>query len=94
MNDHNYKPYVLFVCDPEKNHSCGKQGCHINGGLCKLTSEMEYAMQDKDGYLVGAMYYDHLDPDCTELVRAEPMKGFSKGSFNIRVIKAIKGGIQ
>lgn len=44
------KPHVmeggqyLYECDPEKNVTCTKTGCHIHGGLCHLTRIEEYAV--------------------------------------------------
>lgn len=28
---------VLYVCDPDKNTECSKEGCYIHGGACCLT---------------------------------------------------------
>ena len=92
MSDRECQPYVLFVCDPTKNPNCSKSGCYLNGGRCELTTYPERALEDKDGYLVGAINYDWKYDKA--IARAKPIEGFGEGSFDIRVIKAEKGGIQ
>lgn len=34
-----------YVCDPEKNVNCKKTNCHLNGGPCKHTANINYAKQ-------------------------------------------------
>lgn len=34
---------MYFVCDPEKNIFCKKKTCHLNGGRCTLTTDINYA---------------------------------------------------
>lgn len=34
---------TLYRCDPEKNVSCKKTGCYVNGGPCFMTSKKEYS---------------------------------------------------
>lgn len=36
----------LYECDPEKNDSCKKTGCHIHNGECYYTTHEQYR---KDG---------------------------------------------
>lgn len=32
-----------YLCDPEKNTECSKSHCWLNGGLCKITTNWDYA---------------------------------------------------
>ena len=32
----------LYLCDPEKNESCPKDGCYILGGPCRHTTDKAY----------------------------------------------------
>ena len=34
----------LYRCDPDKNISCSKKWCYTNGGECKHTTHLKYAM--------------------------------------------------
>ena len=93
MNDRECQPRILFTCDPEKNPNCPKNGCYLNGGGCSSTSNPEHAKTDKGGYFqVDFVNYDREYDNI--VVRAKPMEGFGKGSFDIQVIKVEKGGIQ
>ena len=38
-----------YLCDPEKNTECRKTMCFQKGGLCKKTSNPEYAKKDENG---------------------------------------------
>lgn len=33
-----------YRCDPTLNVNCGKSDCYINGGVCSLTSNPEFAI--------------------------------------------------
>lgn len=92
MNDREYQPCILFTCDPEKNPNCSKTGCYLNGGKCSSTTHPEYAKQDENGYLVDMVNYDREYDGV--IIRAKRVEGIDKGSFDIRVIKVEKGGIQ
>lgn len=46
MNQMNFKD--LYLCNPGKAITCGKQGCHANSGPCYLTTNPDYA-EEKDG---------------------------------------------
>lgn len=37
---------TLYRCDPEKNASCKKTGCYVNGGPCFMTSKKEDRLMD------------------------------------------------
>lgn len=39
----------LYECDASKNASCNKFGCYLNGWECHLTSNIDYALLDKEG---------------------------------------------
>ena len=39
------EPKTYFVCDPNKNTVCKKTNCHLNGGPCTHTTELDYAKQ-------------------------------------------------
>lgn len=39
----------LYECDASKNVSCNKFGCYLNGWVCHLTSDIDYALLDKEG---------------------------------------------
>lgn len=39
---------TLYLCNPGKAVTCGKQGCHANSGPCYLTTNQDYA-EEKDG---------------------------------------------
>lgn len=39
---------TLYLCDPGKAGTCGKQGCHANSGPCYITTNPDYA-EEKDG---------------------------------------------
>ena len=30
----------LYLCDPNKNAECKKTACHINGGSCRMTTDI------------------------------------------------------
>lgn len=92
MSDREYQPCILFTCDPEKNPNCSKTGCYLNGGQCSSTTHPEYAKQDENGYLVDMVNYDREYDGV--IIRAKRVEGIDKGSFDIRVIKVEKGGIQ
>lgn len=93
MNDREYQPCILFTCDPEKNPNCSKTGCYLNGGRCSSTTNPEHAKTDKDGYFqVDYVNYDREYDGV--IIRAKRVEGIDKGSFDIRVIKVEKGGIQ
>lgn len=92
MNDHEYHPCILFTCDPEKNPNCSKTGCYLYGGRCSSTTNPEHAKRDENGYFVDMVNYVR-DYD-NAIIRAKPIEGFGKESFDIRVIKVEKGGIQ
>lgn len=36
-----------YLCDPEKNTTCSKTGCYINGGECRHTLSKEYAREEE-----------------------------------------------
>lgn len=38
-----------FECDPEKAVGCKKTFCHINGGPCKRTTNIEYRKENENG---------------------------------------------
>lgn len=92
MSDRECQPCILFACDPEKNPNCSKTGCYLNGGRCSSTTHPEYAKQDENGYLVDMVNYDREYDGV--IIRAKRVDGIDKGSFDIRVIKVEKGGIQ
>ena len=50
-----YKPTNLYTCDPEKNITCSKTWCYINGGLCECTSHKEYAKELTSVYKLESM---------------------------------------
>lgn len=37
----------LFVCDPDKNTECTKEGCYRTGGCCFLTRSKESSLKPK-----------------------------------------------
>lgn len=39
------EPKIYYVCNPYKNTDCKKTNCHINGGPCKHTTNLEFAVQ-------------------------------------------------
>lgn len=39
---------VLHMCDPEKNPTCKKTGCYINGGECHMTTKSESTETTED----------------------------------------------
>lgn len=39
----------LYECDASKNVTCNKFGCYLNGWECHLTSNIDYALLDKEG---------------------------------------------
>lgn len=38
----------IYKCDPEKNTTCTKESCHINGGECYATLNVEYKKEEKN----------------------------------------------
>ena len=34
----------VYYCDAEINHTCAKYACYLEGGLCRLTSNPEFAI--------------------------------------------------
>lgn len=52
MEHTNFKD--LYLCDPSKAITCGKQGCHANNGPCYLTTNPAYA-EEKDGEKIVAV---------------------------------------
>lgn len=36
---------TLYLCDPEKNVTCKKTNCYVNGGPCKSTDKLNFAKQ-------------------------------------------------
>lgn len=34
---------TLYLCDPERATTCGKEGCHLNNGPCHMTTNREHA---------------------------------------------------
>ena len=40
---------IFFICDPERNKECAKDGYYRAWGPCKATSRAEYAKRDADG---------------------------------------------
>jgi len=32
----------LYLCDPDKNTECTKEGCYVNGGPCCLTKDERF----------------------------------------------------
>lgn len=36
-----------YLCDPEKNTTCSKTGCYINGGECRHTLNREYRKEEE-----------------------------------------------
>jgi hypothetical protein len=34
---------LLYECDPKKNIACAKTDCHINGGHCRHTRQIQFA---------------------------------------------------
>ena len=48
----NFK--TLYLCDPGKAVTCGKQGCHANGGPCYLTTDSDHA-EEKGGEKIVAV---------------------------------------
>lgn len=45
---------TLYLCNPGKAVTCGKQGCHANSGPCYLTTNPDYA-EEKDGEKIVAI---------------------------------------
>lgn len=43
MNEEQKGVVRQFYCDPEKNTSCSKLHCHVNGGPCRMTTHIEFA---------------------------------------------------
>lgn len=39
------EPKVYYICNPYKNTACKKTNCHINGGPCKHTTNLAFAVQ-------------------------------------------------
>jgi len=37
-----------YLCDPEKNTTCSKTGCYINGGECRHTLNKEYRREENE----------------------------------------------
>lgn len=52
----DYRP--IYFCDPEKNTECSKTGCVINGGPCRRTANVNYAVRDKNGFPVEDRSWD------------------------------------
>lgn len=36
----------LYLCDPDKNKECSKEGCYIYGGACCLTRNELFRVED------------------------------------------------
>lgn len=39
---------MFYKCDPNKNKKCTKENCYINGGECELTTNRDYAAEEKE----------------------------------------------
>ena len=50
---------TLYLCDPGKAGTCGKQECYMNNGPCFLTTNPDNAME-KDGKKIIAMSKNDL----------------------------------
>lgn len=37
-----------YECDPEKNTTCRKSACYINGGPCRITTHKEFRKRDTE----------------------------------------------
>ncbi len=35
----------LYPCDPANNTGCKKTACHLNGGKCRHTANLDFAIQ-------------------------------------------------
>lgn len=47
----------VYICDPEKNTSCSKEGCKIFH-LCRCTSNKEFAKTGENGKPIVAVRSD------------------------------------
>ena len=43
----------LYLCDPDKNTECTKEGCYVNGGPCYLTKDERFRDEWPGGLLWG-----------------------------------------
>ena len=43
----------LYLCDPDKNTECTKEGCYIHGGECYLTRDERFRDEWPGGLLWG-----------------------------------------
>lgn len=48
-------PEFFYLCDPEKNKTCTKISCHLNGEdyPCRLAVKKEHAVTDEKGRPLG-----------------------------------------
>lgn len=38
----------LYLCDPDINKNCTKEGCFINGGPCRMTNHKEFEKEERN----------------------------------------------
>ena len=66
----------VYLCDPEKNELCSKEGCYILGGPCKHTTDKAYEKkqtnQDKIAEIVRTMDSERLAEIISEEVICLP----------------------
>lgn len=65
---------TLYACQPCLNHSCTKQGCHLNGGECYFTSDKNSA-----ALLYGKMQFPFKDFMDSDIV----IKDIESGKYSI-----------
>lgn len=51
----------LYFCDPRKNTKCSKTACHINKGLCALTTDKTFAVTGLKRWLMYHKYHKMED---------------------------------
>lgn len=60
----NEKPKEFYICDPQRNQGCSKNGCwEIYHGPCKCTASLKYAKRHDDGTPVVAKDEDLYNLD-------------------------------
>ena len=51
MNE-NDKPIMAYKCDPDRNKTCPRDRCYLNGGPCQSTFDKDHALRDYAGRIV------------------------------------------